>query len=278
MRNLSLVFFTLFTQSAIGLVWVAVLTRWFGQRTPDISSISMITAFVISGAGLSMALAHLAKPRLAPHALRNIGFSWLSREVLLVQTFIGVVAFLILLSWLNVRGGGIIALEAAACLLGGAALFAMIRVYLLKTVPVWNSPATYLEFIGSAALLGGALGFVLSSKEGVPYSSWNTAILISGIAIVSGLILKIAGIFLGLAAARAARDQSWYETDAAPLSNSNILMARLLLFLIGSVMVMEALSQTGPVWLRAIGCLACFSTAEVLGRNYFYQSYRRVGL
>ena len=277
MRNLSLVCFTLFTQSAIGLVWVTVLTRWFGQTSPGSSSISMITAFVVSGAGMSMALAHLAKPRLAPHALRNIGFSWLSREVLLVQTFIGVVAFLILLSWLNVRGGTV-ALEAAACLLGGAALFAMIRVYLLKTVPVWNSPATYLEFIGSAALLGGALSFALSGKGGLTYSGWNTAILISGIAIVSGLALKIAAIFPGLAAARAARDQSWYETEAAPLSTSNILMARLLLFLFGSVMVMAALSQTGPAWLWAIGCLACFSTAEVLGRKYFYQSYRRVGL
>ena len=277
MRNWSLVFFTLFTQSAVGLVWLTVLSRWFGKATPDISSISMITALVISAAGLSMALAHLAKPRLAPHALRNIGYSWLSREVLLVQTFIGAVAFLNLLTWLNVTGG-IMVLEAAACLLGGAALFAMIRVYMLKTVPVWNSPATYLEFIGSAALLGGALGFVLSTMEGTTYSGWNTAILISGIAIVSGLVLKIAAIFPGLAAEKTTRDQSWYKTDTAPLSTSHILMARLLLFLIGSIMVMAALSQTGPTWLWAIGCLACFGAAEMLGRNYFYQSYRRVGL
>ena len=31
MHNWSLVCFTLFTQSAIGLVWVSVIGRWFGE-------------------------------------------------------------------------------------------------------------------------------------------------------------------------------------------------------------------------------------------------------
>jgi DMSO reductase anchor subunit len=67
----------------------------------------------------------------------------------LVQAFAGAVALLILISLLDAPSGRVI-LEAAACLLDGAALFAMTRVYLLRTVPVWNSPATLLEFAGSA--------------------------------------------------------------------------------------------------------------------------------
>jgi DMSO reductase anchor subunit len=109
----------------------------------------MSIALTLTVLGLYAALAHLAKPRLAPHALRNLTASWLSREVLLVQAFAGAVALLILISLLDTPSGLVI-LEAAACLLGGAALFAMTRVYLLKTVPVWNSPATLLEFAGSA--------------------------------------------------------------------------------------------------------------------------------
>ena len=278
MRNLSLVCFTLLTQSAIGLVWVTVLSRWLGESIPaDISRIPLLVALVVSGLGLLMALAHLAQPRLAPHALRNIGISWLSREVLLVQIFIGAVVVLILLSLLNVVGG-VVVIEAVTCLLGGGALFAMMRVYMLRTVPIWNTPATYLEFLGSAMLLGGAMGLVVLPMVGTTYSGWNTALLVSSIAIVSGLVLKIAAIFPGLAAERAIRDQTWTETGAAPLSTSNILMARLLLFLVGSVLVMAALSQTGPGWLWVILCLVCFGGAEVLGRIHFYQSYRRVGL
>ena len=278
MRNWSLVFFTLFTQSAVGLVWVNVLSRWFAGNTPgDISRIPLIAALLVSGFGLLMALGHLSKPRLAPHALRNIGISWLSREVLLVQTFMGAVALLILMSLLNVTVG-IIILEAAACLLGGAALFAMMRVYMLKTVPTWNTPATYLEFLGSAMLLGGAMGLVFLTVGRTTYSGWNTALIISSVAIASGLALKIAAIFPALAAERTARDHSWYEPDTNPLSTSNILMVRLLLFLMGSIMVMAALSETAPTWLWAILCLACIGAAEVMGRNYFYLSYRRVGL
>ena len=278
MRNWSLVFFTLFTQSAVGIVWVNVLSRWFGEnRTGGLSSLPMIAAFVVSGSGLLMALVHLAKPRLAPHILRNLGFSWLSREVLLVQAFVGAVALLVLLSLLDVSGGMVV-LETAVCLLGGAALFAMTRVYMLKTVPVWNSPATCLEFAGSAALLGGALSFVLSALEGTTHFCWSTVVVISGVAIVSGLALKIAAISPARAAEKAAGDQSWYETAATPLSTGTLLTARLVLFLIGSIMVMAALSLTGPAWLWAALGLACFSTGEVLGRQHFYRSYRRIGL
>ena len=163
MHNWSLVCFTLFTQSAIGLVWVSVTGRWFGGGTrADFSIWPMSIALSLTGLGLYAALAHLAKPRLAPQALRNLTASWLSREVLLVQAFAGTVALSILISLLN-ASSGLLILEAAACLLGGAALFAMTRVYLLKTVPVWNSPATLLEFAGSAMLLGGALGAVLTA-------------------------------------------------------------------------------------------------------------------
>jgi DMSO reductase anchor subunit len=141
MHNWSLVCFTLFTQSAIGLVWVSVMGRWFGGGTRVSFSIwPMSIALTLTGFGLYAALAHLAKPRLAPHALRNLTASWLSREVLLVQAFAGAVALLILISLLD-ASSGLVILEATACLLGGAALFAMTRVYLLKTVPVWNSPA-----------------------------------------------------------------------------------------------------------------------------------------
>jgi DMSO reductase anchor subunit len=69
MRNWSLVCFTLFTQSAIGLVWVSVMGRWFGGGTrADFSIRPMSIALILTVLGLYAALAHLAKPRLAPNA------------------------------------------------------------------------------------------------------------------------------------------------------------------------------------------------------------------
>ena len=129
--------------------------HWFGGAVQaDISFRSMVLALGITTAGLLAALSHLAAPRLAPHALRNPATSWLSREVLLVPFFAAALGLVILATLLG-SPAFLLIVEIVACLLGGAALWAMTGVYLLKTVPAWNTPATALEFTGSALLLGG---------------------------------------------------------------------------------------------------------------------------
>ena len=278
MHNWSLVCFTLFTQSAIGLVWVGVMGRWFGAGTRTDFLIWLLSiALILIGLGLAAALAHLAKPRLAPNALRNLTASWLSREVLLVQSFAGAVALLILISLLNVSSGLVI-LEAAACLLGGAALFAMTKVYLLKTVPVWNSPATLMEFVGSAMLLGGAFGAVLTAFGATDQSSWTPALIAAAIGILLGLVLKLTAIPPALAAEKTTQAQAWYEPTAAPLCTGRVLTVRIGLNLAGLILIMAAMWVSGPKWLWACLSLACLGTGEVMGRQRFYKAYRRLGL
>jgi DMSO reductase anchor subunit len=278
MHNWSLVCFTLFTQSAIGLVWVRVMGRWFGGGTrTDFLAWPLSIALILIGLGLSAALAHLAKPRLAPNALRNLTASWLSREVLLVQTFAGVVALLILISLLDVSSG-LVVLEAAACLLGGAALFAMTKVYLLKTVPVWNSPATLMEFAGSAMLLGGALGAVLTVFGATDQPGSTPALITAGIGILLGMVLKLTAIPSALAAEKATQAQTWYESTAAPVRTGWVLTVRIGLNLVGLILIMAAMWVSGPKWLWACLSLACLGTGEVVGRQRFYKAYRRLGL
>ena len=278
MHNWSLVCFTLFTQCAIGLVWVSVIGRWFGGGTQAVFSIRpMAIALTLTGLGLYAALAHLAKPRLAPNALRNLTASWLSREVLLVQAFAGAVAVLIFISLLE-ASPGLVILETTACLLGGAALFAMARVYLLKTVPVWNSPATILEFAGSAMLLGGALGAVLTVFGATDQTGKSSALIAAAIGILLGLILKLTAIFPSLTAEQAARDQTWYEPTVAPLSKGRALTVRMGLNLAGLALILAAMSGSGPTWLWSCLSLACLGTGEVVGRQRFYKAYRRLGV
>ena len=278
MHNRSLVCFTLLTQGAIGLVWVSVMGRWFGSEAQtDFSIWPLFTALILTGLGLFAALAHLAKPRLAPHALRNLTASWLSREILSVQVFAGAV-FLSILSSLLDGSSVLIILEAAACLLGGAAMFAMTRVYLLKTVPEWNSPATLLEFAGSALLLGGALGGVLTSFGVMEQPCLSAAFIAAGIGILLGLILKIAAISPALSAEQAARTQTWYAPSGSLVSLGRALTIRIGLNLAGLVFILAAVVGCGPTWLWTLISLACLGTGEVVGRLRFYQAYRRLGL
>jgi anaerobic dimethyl sulfoxide reductase subunit C (anchor subunit) len=278
MCNWSLVCFTLVTQSAIGLVWVSVMGRWFGGgEQSDFFIWSLVTALILTGLGLIAALTHLSKPRLAPHALRNLTTSWLSREILSVQAFAGAVVLSILASLLEVPAVLII-LETAACLLGWAAMVAMIRVYLLKTVPVWNSPATVLEFAGSALLLGGALGGVFALLGAPQPSGWKTKFLTAGIGMLLGLILKLTAISPAVSAEEAARGQTWYAPSGTLVSVGRVLSIRIGLYFAGLALIAVVMAKYGPAWLWAILSLACLGIGEVVARRRFYQAYRRLGL
>jgi DMSO reductase anchor subunit len=209
--------------------------------------------------------------------LRNLPVSWLSREILSVLAFAGVLLFSMFVSLLESPAVYML-LEAAACLLGGAAMVSMIRVYLLKTVPEWNSSATLLEFAGSALLLGGALGGALALL-GTPHPlGWKTEFLTAGIGMLLGLILKLTAISPAVSAEEAARTQTWYAPSGTLVSVGRVLSIRIGLYLAGLALIPFAMAKYGPEWLWAVLSLACLGVGEVVGRRRFYQAYRRLGL
>ncbi len=271
--NLSLICFTLLTQSAVGLVFITTLGHWFGGAMQStISFRSMALALGITTAGLLAALSHLAAPRLAPHALRNPATSWLSREVLLVPFFAAALCLAILATLIG-NTVTLIVVEIAACLLGGAALWAMTGVYLLKTVPAWNTPATALEFTGSALLLGGALSAVLTSVE---TAGWSPALNPAAACMFLGLIIKLAAIKPAMQAERAARDQLWYQQPAFTLSTGRTLAMRSVLNVAGVALMLASANKS--LQLGLFSGLVILVTGEVLGRLRFYRLYGRIGL
>ena len=273
MSNGSLICFTLLTQSAVGLVFFTTVGHWFsGALQGDIFFRSMALALGITTVGLLAALSHLAAPRLAPHALRNPATSWLSREVLLVPIFAAALGLAILTIQLG-NPSFIMFMEIAACLLGGAALWAMTGVYLIKTVPAWNTPATVLEFSGSALLLGGALSVMVASFE---IAGWSPALTAAAAGMFLGLIIKIAAIKPAMQAERAARDQIWYQDQASTWSAGQSPVARSLLNLAGVALMLAAASKS--IQLGVFLGLFILMTGEVLGRIRFYRMYGRIGL
>jgi DMSO reductase anchor subunit len=271
--NLSLICFTLLTQSAVGLVFITTMGHWFGSAMQtDISFRPMALALGITTAGLLAALSHLAAPRLAPHALRNPATSWLSREVLLVPFFAAALCLAILATLIG-NTVTLIVVEIAACLLGGAALWAMTGVYLLKTVPAWNTPATTLEFTGSALLLGGALSVVLTSFE---TAGWNPALNPAAAGMFLGLVIKLAAIKPAMQAERAARDQLWYQQPAFTLSAGRTLAMRSVLNVAGVALMLASTNKS--LQLGLFSGLVILVTGEVLGRLRFYRLYGRIGL
>ncbi|MCF8033449.1 MAG: dimethyl sulfoxide reductase anchor subunit [Desulfarculaceae bacterium] len=279
MHNWSLVWFTLLAQGSVGVVWLSVMGAWIGgAREPGSLLWPMSLALVLSGLGIIGATAHLAKPRLAPNALRNFRQSWLSREVFLVQAFAGMQLLLVLFELWGVQTL-FWACGVVACLIGGLALFAMTRVYLLRTVPVWNTMATPLEFVGSTLLLGGGFIALLTVLIPQDHSNREPFLLVAVISIGLGLLLKLTSIIPAIKALTPAKSQTWYPAKSQSNNTGWVLAARTLFSLLGlSSMILLLVQEVGPLWLWAGLGLAFFTACEVLGRWRFYMIYRRVGL
>ena len=276
MTNWSLVIFTLLIQAAVGLVWLGIAGHWFGGALEeDMPVVSMAMALGFTGLGLLAALVHLAAPQRAPHALRNPAISWLSREVLLVPMF-ATALFIVMAA---TRWGGanaVLFLEFTALLLGGAALWAMTGVYLLKTVPAWHTPATPLEFVGSALLLGGALSMVSAFSNTAAPAGWGPVSTTAAIGMGLGLAVKLAAVYPGMAAERVARAKVWYPQPIPALSAGQARVARSVSNMVGVVLILAAAHRGWPagVYLGFV----IIAAGEVIGRRRFYRLYGRIGL
>jgi anaerobic dimethyl sulfoxide reductase subunit B (iron-sulfur subunit) len=158
----SLVAFTLLAQLAVGLYWAWVALRWstLSERDPT-AGLPLLAAGPLLLAGVLASLLHLGRPLRAWRALANLRSSWLSREILLTIKFLAGWAVVVALEVHGVLSPGVRAtLAGAVALLGLALVYAMARVYRLRTVPAWDGVRTFRSFL-MAALLLGALGAAL---------------------------------------------------------------------------------------------------------------------
>jgi anaerobic dimethyl sulfoxide reductase subunit C (anchor subunit) len=260
----SLVAFTLLVQSAAGGIWclqIALLcqTGWMGAPVALYQILACLGAALL---GLAAAMAHLGNPKACFHAIRNLGGSWLSREVSSVSLLVGVMAALAVLAQASPRaltGWAVLAASLAA----GLALWAMSRVYGLRTVPTWNHAGTPLNYLGSALLLGGllfALVTVLSVAEQGP------GLFIAFLATLAGFVFKLLAI--GVLPPAGAGD------------NGRFRLWRLALQGLGAAFWLLFLMSGNADWQTALLCLAVASlvTSETMARIKFYNAYHRVGL
>ncbi len=98
---------------------------------------------------------HLGNPLNAYNAIGNIGSSWLSREIFCGVAFTVVGGIFAILQWRKIGTASqrnLIAVLAA--LIGLALVFSMSNVYMIRTVPVWDTVTTPMSFFVTTFLLG----------------------------------------------------------------------------------------------------------------------------
>jgi len=269
----SLVIFTLMVQSAVGSVWcLQTAFFWNGGRVDPLQlKFQILVALGLVLTGLAAAMAHLGRPGGSLQAVRNLKSSWLSREIFSVNLFAGWLVFMVV--WAYIRPAALTGwLLLVGSLAGGAVLYAMARVYRLRTVPTWNHAGTPVAFAGSALLLGGLLCtlvlkiLTLLPVVGHAAKGQDDFRLVALITVLAGFILKILACRAKPSGPISARP---FKTRQPVLQGLGIGLWMIAVFAAGN---------PGFPSLFLFLAAVCLVSGEIIHRAQFYSSYQRVGL
>lgn len=282
MKERSLVAFTLLAQLVTGAFWMlGIVHVWASGRVgaetaAELTAGGFLALVPVMAAALLISLLHLGTPRNAWRAAANLRTSWLSREIVFTLLFGLLLAVFAGLHWRQTGDGWMrLLVGLAAGLAGGLALYSMTRLYMLRTIPSWNTWMTPAAFGISTLLLGGlAAGVWLACN---PVASGELLRLpILGISLLAILLLSVQ---VALAALR--RAAGWQPQMRLLVITQMSLLAFVLCvssMLAYQSAVFEFSGQSAALsWLVLLAFLASL-VEQAVGRFLFYLSFERVGI
>jgi sulfite dehydrogenase (quinone) subunit SoeC len=181
---LSVVFLTTLTGMGQGLFVMTFLGHLVGAQ-PRYLLLGSSFSLLLATLGLVASFFHLGRPERAWRAVAQWRTSWLSREVMVLPAFIGLVA----LYWLALRNGwpgAALALALLAFIACGVLWVCTAMIYMCLTfIEEWASPLTLAGFVG----LGLAAGATIALNVAL-FSDWG---LVHLLAYLSLLLTLAAG-------------------------------------------------------------------------------------
>jgi len=282
-----LVFFTTLSQMAVGLfvVWGVVSILIPRLSKPHfyetyILELTLATLFL----GLVFAALHLGRPLRSFFAIMNLKKSWLSREALAGGIFGLLVVFLLLRQNLEQEFGWVDKISIILGIVAGMLLVYMIsRLYMLRTVPVWNNFGTPAAFFVTAFLLGPVAFVGIQILNNVKQLSLGIDPFLGRIIALAASVIIVLLCFQLIVSIVTYNYLSAKGGDAALSVQSiwkdfrGILIFRWGIAIIGLFLLLLIRSA----WLSSLWYLiplALVLISEILGRWLFYLSYKRVGI
>ncbi len=299
-HELPLVIFTVLAQMSVGCFVVLGLIHLFarGDDSKAVDRLSDPALYAIGPVmvlGLIASIFHLGNPVNALHTISHLDSSWLSREIFLGSSFAVLgAAFAVTqrLKWLTPLLRQLLA--GLTALVGLGLVFAMSMVYMLPTVPAWDTWTTPVGFFTTTLLLGsiaiGAAFVVITAvrrRRGQPADAVARQLsgCLRGIAVAAIVLLGIEmallpAYLLNLSTGPGAGT----ATPSMMVAGGSVLLARLVLVFLGA-------GAIGLVFYRfadarrdrlmvfaASGAFVFVFASEILGRILFYGSFDRLGM
>ena len=250
MHELPLVFFTVFTQSAVGAFILLLIGGTLGQIDTRRMAVGLFSVMCLFGVGVLLGIVHVGQPLRALNMLQRVGHSPMSNEIMLSALFAipgGVGALGLLLN----RGAaslckGLVWLAAAV---GMVFIFAIPQIYQLPTVVTWRTSYTPVMMVLTPMIGGGMLAGLFGLRLGLLVSV--LAILVS-FCLRPGYITRLMDADAGLTAAQS----GWFT-------------AQVVLLAVGIVGVVVGVRRKTNVSILATTSLVVIA-AELVGRIAFY--------
>jgi anaerobic dimethyl sulfoxide reductase subunit C (anchor subunit) len=307
-HELPMILFTVLSQMSVGAFLVLGLVQVLGRRKYSAATIDRLAdpALLAIGPALVLGLLasvfHMNDVLNTLNVVRNIGSSWLSREIVFGIGFAALGFLFAAMQWRKLGSPGLRQALAALTAVAGLALVwsqGMIY-YSLVAVPAWNTWVTVVQFFLTTLMLGAlAVGaafmtwIMWRSRKGDDLVGKERAELVSltedslkavsVIAIVAGsLVLIITPIHLsnlaGLGAvgaqSAAAFSGAWFVTRLVLLAFGTALLALFMYYYASNA------QRLGPRPLAIVATAAFLIVlgSELIGRSMFYDSMTRIGM
>jgi len=277
----SLVFFTTISQLATGIM-IAILPFVFSGNQKAYAKLNQ-SALYFSTALMLMALVlsflHLNNPLHSIYALSNLGTSWLSMEIFFVSLFLFGLVFISILPLVKTpKPKHYRIFIIGTTVVGIIMVYSMSMLYMIPTVPIWNSICTPISFFATALLLGSAFVFSLSLQQEL-----KTRESLSGNQVKIPPSITFIAIAI-IAANTVLFNPSIPEGNIAfepQVANTTLLMLRWLTMLLAVLSLLliiykkEKLKQVNVIYYQPF---IFFLISELIARAAFYESFYNIGM
>jgi len=299
-HELPLVTFTILAQMSVGAFVVLGLIQLLGRKrfgTERIDKLSDPALYAIGPLmvlGLIASMFHLGNPMNAMNSILGVGHSWLSREIFFGATFAVMGAVFAFAQWKRLATAGVRqAFAVVTGLVGIGLVLSMSMVYMLPTVPAWDSIATPISFFTTTLILGvlsvGAalLSVVLRHGASDAGESEIVRAAVKQLAVAAICLVGVSFVVLPTFALSLVGQGGAAAVSAAALMSAGggwVVGLRLALLFAGAGLIglyMFKASDTGKervLALASYSAIVMVLVAEVLGRILFYASFHNLGL
>ncbi|EPG7577248.1 DmsC/YnfH family molybdoenzyme membrane anchor subunit [Providencia huaxiensis] len=271
-----LILFTVLGQSiaggviVTGLAWLSTDDKSQKQRIVN----AMLALWVLMGLGFLASMMHMGSPMRAFNSMNRVFASSLSNEVLFGSIFFALGGLWWLLSAMKKMPTGLDKVWLIITMLMGLLfVWAMTRVYMISTVPTWNTPHTTIGFFMTLFVVGPILGTLLLRVAKFPFNSGKLALIsvIAYIVTIASVLLQSGEIALIATSVQKAVD---LVPDFGVLQVIRIVVTSLGLLL----WILPIVRQNQPSVLSLLLGTVLVLVGEFIGRGLFYGLHMTVGM